>query len=119
MCVQSRYTTTLNIIDGLEWTSPDGKVHIIHWKECDWCGVFFIPHHNKQVCCSKTCRQLRRASYMSKYKYRRRILEREGVLVNDRGILNVGTGGLSGHRCNNFSEEIRKVRQEMKERGLR
>ena len=48
-----------------------------------------------------------------------RIRSREGSIVNDRAILNVGTGGLGEHMQHDFRAEQQKVRKELKELGLR
>ena len=82
------------------------------WKQCTWCNHHFLPHHNKQVYCDKTCKRLQRQKYKRDWNYRRRILEREGHVINDKAILNVGTGGLGEHPCSSFAEEIRRIKHE-------
>jgi len=84
------------------------------WKQCKWCEKTFMPYHNKQAFCDDTCRTLYRSRYKSDWMYHRRNLEREGHIVNDRSILNVGTGGLGEHRRDCFEDEMKEVRKELK-----
>ena len=73
-----------------------------------------MPHHNKQAFCDDICRSLYRGRYKSNWMYKRRKLESEGHIVNDRSILNVGTGGLGPHRRQNFEEEHEEILVELK-----
>lgn len=93
--------------------------HYRRWKTCMWCGKTFIPHHNKQTYCDKICRQISRQRYKSNWNYHRRIQNRDGLVVNDRAILNVGTGGLSEHRCKEEEMEYKKIQKEFRTLGLR
>lgn len=93
--------------------------HKRRWKSCKWCGHTFMPHHNKQAFCDNTCRQISRQSYKSSWNYHRRVLERNGDIVNDRSILNVGTGGLSEHPSLDMREEYNKIRKELSDLGIR
>lgn len=89
------------------------------WKTCKWCRKTFLPLANKQAYCDDTCRHISRQQYKSNWMYHQRVLERNGEIVNDRSILNVGTGNLGGHRCKSFSVEHEKVLKELKEFGLK
>ena len=84
-----------------------------------WCGKTFLPHHNKQAYCDYVCRQISRQRYKSNWNYHRRIQNRDGLVVNDRAILNVGTGSLSEHPCSNERVELKKIQKELREIGLR
>ena len=110
----SQFMIVDNEIVGLKW-----DMHRKRWKNCLWCNTTFLPHHNKQKYCSKLCRTLQRRAYKSRWQLHRRYQEQNGVIINDRNILNVGTGRLGEHRCNNFRKEENSIRKELKELGLR
>ncbi len=93
--------------------------HRKRWKQCKWCPSTFLPQHNKQKYCSKTCRQLQRRAYKSKWQLHRRYQEQNGVIINDRNILNVGTGRLGEHCCSNWKKEQNSINKELREIGLR
>ena len=93
--------------------------HKRKFKKCKWCGNSFIPHHNSQAFCDNICRNISRQKYKSDWMNSWRIRSREGSIVNDRAILNVGTGGLGEHMQHDFRAEQQKVRKELKELGLR
>ena len=101
-------------IIGLMW-----GVHRQRWKHCQWCRTTFLPHHNKQKYCSKLCRKLQRRAYKSRWQLHRRYMEQNGVIINDRNILNVGTGKLGEHRYKNYNRERNSILKEMQEIGLR
>ena len=89
------------------------------WKHCKWCGHTFLPSHNKQAYCDPTCKTVSRQNYKNRWMYTWRIKVRHGEILNDRSILNVGTGGLGEHRCSVDGVEHRKILKEMRELGLR
>ena len=93
--------------------------HYKRWKTCKWCGNTFLPQHNKQAYCDNICKHISRQNYKSKWMYNRRVRNRNGNIINDRAILNVGTGGLGEHSSKDFSVEHRKIMKEMRELGLK
>ena len=89
------------------------------WKTCKWCGHTFMPQHNKQAFCDNICRDISRQKYKSDWMYNRRLQNRNGFIINDRSILNVGTGGLGEHRCKEEEMEYKKIQKEFRTLGLR
>ena len=89
------------------------------WKRCKWCGKTFMPHHNKQAYCDRVCQRLKRQKYKRDWNYKRRCLERDGMIINEKSILNVGTGGLGMHRHNSDAREHHEVLKELRRIGLR
>lgn len=89
------------------------------WKQCRWCGNTFLPKHNKQAYCDVVCKHISRQKYNSDWMRKYRIQHRSGEIVNDRSILNIGTGSLGEHCELDCSVELRKVELELKNLGLK
>ena len=114
MKVQTRLYIERGVIKGLLLNN-----HTKKWKRCKWCNHTFIPVANKQQYCDDTCRHIARQQYKSNWMYHQRVLERSGEIVNDRSILNLGTGNLGEHSSKIFSVEHEKIQRELRELGLK
>lgn len=86
-------------------------------KKCKWCKKVFTPKISSQKYCNETC-----SKYSTQYhtmnrvrRYRKKYKE----ILKER-ITNtmIGTGGLGGHACTDFKEELNKIRKEMREIGI-
>ena len=106
------------MIIGLQFHNQFHNQHK-RWKQCKWCGYTFLPHHNKQAFCDQTCKYISRQNYKSNWMRQRRIQHRSGEVVNDRAILNLGTGALGEHCEVDCSVEISKIRKELRSLGLK
>jgi len=91
----------------------------IKWKQCKWCNHTFLPEHNKQAYCDATCRSVARQTYTSRWIYHRRKQEQNGDYINDKNVLNIGTGGLGQHRASTDEEEYKKIQGELKRIGIK
>lgn len=120
MDVQTKFTILHNQIIGIR----SGSRTLTRFtkpleKKCKWCGRPYKPTHNRQTYCNEACKHYSELERINNHMRRKRIKQRNGYLVNDRAILNVGTGGLGKHRDPDFSEEHRKIMCELHRCGLR
>jgi hypothetical protein len=86
-------------------------------KKCEWCGKPFTPQSSNNKYCSENCKKYARLEKVSHNmaEYRKRY---DGVQLSS-DLKNLGTGGLGGHRVDDFEEEYKKIRKELKDRRLR
>lgn len=114
---QSVFNIQNGEIIGIKKTrKPKRKQPQFHEKQCNWCGKTYTPRVGHQLYCSPQCRKY---SDQEHTLHRvRKFRKKYHNVLNQLSYQNLGTGGLGQHRDNDFEEEQRKIRQEMKVLGL-
>ena len=93
------------------------KKYLLKDRQCKWCKHEFTPKTPAQKYCNEKC-----SKYSTQYhtmnrvrRYRKKYKE----ILKER-ITNtmIGTGGLGGHACTDFHEELNKIRKEMRDIGI-
>ena len=85
---------------------------------CKYCGKKFFKTANKTCYCSDRCRKFALREQKAKYQRERRKQIREGKLASNESKY-VGTGFLSQHRQEDFSDEMEAILKEFKHLRLR
>ena len=91
-------------------------------KKCKYCGKLFVKKHNREVYCSKECRNYALKEQKARYQAKRRLkIKRKELVLNEYQISGMGSYGTSctGHMKSNFEEEYRSVQREMQRLGLK
>ncbi|MBP5422787.1 MAG: hypothetical protein J6Y78_10145 [Paludibacteraceae bacterium] len=76
-------------------------------KECHFCGNYYTPTHHRQVYCTKSCSKKALQDQKNKWKRENWIPKIEN-----------GTGYLTEKRKENFKEESRQIKGELRRLGL-